>query len=720
MKKVKHLKKAFAFVSSLLLCSAATLFAEVTAKKLADGNIEVTFFYGNPRATEVTVAGDWTNWGDGAEPMTKTDKGWTYTRVVPAGTTMKYKFISDGNWTADLKAPDTIDDGFGGKNGLVDVDVLAGSGNDSTSEGGAAATGKLFEAGKANLKFISWTHFGYQTKWDNSEDQKGVDSSGLGLKSYIKMSGTALPKVPVFLEVALAENDGFANLYKRDTLKLKDGLKNMAIDTLTEPINYWGGNADDATYQTYLGQLTYGFESPIVNWTAGYRNAKLKPHTNVNWVTVDQEWEAGYSTGGGYNNFDFAPAFRLIPALADAGVTVEATLTPNRAADRAGNQYGFFGYADVSFSTGELSHYLDFQYNLALGTTYNDLTYNDIKEEDFILGYKGGFGPVTLKVNGLASVWGLKDWDKETKTKKPYKPSSSDVTSVMYPDKTKHNVAANANLTFSNDAITANAGYRMRGLQANMMYVEDGNADDHTNIADQLGDPNTQRIFADVGYNLNENVSIGLNTYVEMVYNKDVSYKFANKNNKQLFFRPRFSVGLEDLAGLDAKVEGYSKLNYMTEKDDKYLRGTNDSQFLFEDAGLKFSMNLDGSVKNFAVIYNFDNRDTSYLFNTLTLTAEVPAGINLQLGAGLRTANKDVDDADNKLGFFLGSFKKLDKKHLWGATVYAQYMFAMDPYKSFNDGPENFDYDSDSYAYDGGASDYAQNSAIRIGLGWDL
>ena len=133
------MKKLFAFISVFLMLSVS-IFADVSVKKLDNGKYEVTFFYGNPRAAEVVIAGDFTNWQNGAEPMTKTDKGWTYTKVVPAGTTMKYKFISDGNWTADIKAPDTIDDGFGGLNGLVDVDALGGGSGDG--------------AGKANIKFI--------------------------------------------------------------------------------------------------------------------------------------------------------------------------------------------------------------------------------------------------------------------------------------------------------------------------------------------------------------------------------------------------------------------------------------------------------------------------------------------------------------------------------------------------------------------------------------
>lgn len=90
------MKKVLAFVSSVLLLASAA-FADVSVKKLDDGKVEVTFFYANPRAGEVLVAGDFTNWQDGAEPMEKGEKGFTLVKVVPAGTIMKYKFISDGN-----------------------------------------------------------------------------------------------------------------------------------------------------------------------------------------------------------------------------------------------------------------------------------------------------------------------------------------------------------------------------------------------------------------------------------------------------------------------------------------------------------------------------------------------------------------------------------------------------------------------------------------------
>ena len=142
------MKKLFAFIS-LLLATTAMIFADVTVKKLDNGTAEVTFFYGNPRATEVLLAGDFNNWQNGAEAMTKTDKGFTITKIFKVTDELRYKFISDGNWTTDLKAPDFVDDGFGGKNShVVIADMISGD-----DDAGAA---------KAKINFISWSMIGVQ------------------------------------------------------------------------------------------------------------------------------------------------------------------------------------------------------------------------------------------------------------------------------------------------------------------------------------------------------------------------------------------------------------------------------------------------------------------------------------------------------------------------------------------------------------------------------
>ena len=193
------MKKLFAFISVFLILSAANLFADVSVKKLSDGNVEVTFFYGNPRASEVLLAGDFTNWQDGALPMSKGDKGFSLTKTFKPSDELRYKFISDGNWTTDLKAPSFVDDGFGGKNShVVIADMLGGDDN------GAA---------KAKINFVSWSMFGVQgnyiTQSTNDPSKKGfdLDSVNIGAKSYNKFVGNFLPNCPVYIEIALAETD---------------------------------------------------------------------------------------------------------------------------------------------------------------------------------------------------------------------------------------------------------------------------------------------------------------------------------------------------------------------------------------------------------------------------------------------------------------------------------------------------------------------------------
>lgn len=722
------MKKFLSFVSALLLLSAAA-FAEVTVKKLSDGKVEVTFFYGNPRAQEVVIAGDFTNWQNGALPMTKGDKGWTFVTTVPAGTVMKYKFISDGNWTPDIKAPDTIDDGFGGLNGLADIDAMVAA---ATPAAGAAPVAKK----GSNLKFATWSMIGFQGKWgDGTADNKNeLETAGVNLKSYLKVSGDALPGLPIYIEVALAENDSFKNLYEKGVTSWKDGFTKFGADVFFDPIYYFNslgkGSTEDTANLTYLGHLKLGLDTPYVNYVTGYKYAKLPPHTNVNWITIDKEWEAGYSAIGGYSQFDFSPLLRTL--LADTGVEANLVAAPNRSADRAGKQYGLYSYANAKFNVGDFSQYVDVQFNEALGSTW-DTIFGNIYENDIIAGYQGVFGPVTFKGNYLVNFWGDGDSaysDQGVLTKSKYTPASSDVASTLSsPDKKTDDMAANANVSFSNDVVFANVGYRMRGNQANMMYMEQG-SDDHTDLTDQLGYRNHQRIFGDVNVNLlDKAVNIGVAPYFEMVLNKNYAWysdeaksgaltKYNSTDTMHLNVKPYFSVNLEPLADLTAKIDGYAKMDFVTGDADKYARGTDSNAFLFAQAGLKYDQTIDSDVcKEVTVVYAFDNKNTTYLFNTVTVDVALLQDITAQCGFGLRTKNAGVTaDPASPFGFFVGGKKKLNV--LYKPTAYIQYMYGMDPYNAFGDGPTA--YKLDGYTFDGGVADYNGNAAVRCGLQWDL
>ena len=725
------MKKLFAFIS-VLAVAAAGLFAEVTAKKLADGKVEATFFYGNPRATEVLVAGDFTNWQTGALPMTKTEKGFTLTKVFEPGTTVKYKFISDGNWTTDLKAPDFIDDGFGGKNSVAELDAIAG--------GGEAAAGA-----KAGLKFQTWSNLGLQSTFDAYD--KGDDGKydgdfkpaavGLGAKSYWKIGGSIVPNVPIFIELAVAELEpdnpesvGYGNLYKRNSLDLGDGMKNFLTDMMFDPL-YWLNGQGTPGFKagiSYLGCIKTGIETGWVDWTTGIINTKLPPHKNVNWDTVDQEWEAGYAGFGGFNQFATGAKFNeWLKNLTDGNVDLNVVFAPNRSADRAGNRYGVYSYANATLFG---NHYIDVQYNGAYGTKFDEVL-DEVYENDLIFGYKGNFGPVTFNGNYLLNLYGS---EKVTVGGKKYKaffnPAASDVGAVNDDvDDKQDNMAANANITFSNDFITANVGYRFRGAQANMMYVEDANADDHNHLQDNLGYLNRQRFFADIKANPTEALSIGLIPYLETKFNKDVNsndsaHNFKNKDTLLLVVRPKVGFKFND----NMSIDGYGEVSYVSKDEDKFVRGSDTENFVFNEAGLKFATTFEDSpLAKLDVIYGYDgntdetNRD--YALHSLLAEAGLTSGWNIQAGVGIRAQYADVKDFEDTgvlpAGFALGTYKQICKKY--STTFIAQFLYGFNPFNDFGDKWCNFKLDDYIIDRDITATKSLVNqAAVRIGLSFDF
>ena len=726
------MKKLFAFIS-VLAVMAAGLFAEVTAKKLADGKVEATFFYGNPRATEVLIAGDFTNWQAGALPMEKTDKGFTLTKTFDAGTTVKYKFISDGNWTTDLRAPDFIDDGFGGKNSMAELDAIAG--------GDESAAGA-----KAGLKFQTWSNLGLQSTFDlyDTETKGGKKeysndfkpaAVGLGAKSYWKIGGSIVPNVPIFIELAVAELEpdnpdsvGYGNLYKRNSLDLGDGMKNFLTDMLFDPI-YWLNGQGTPGFKSgisYLGCFKTGIETGWLDWTTGVINTKLPPHKNVNWDTVDQEWEAGYAGFGGFNQFATGAKFNeWLKNLTDGNVDLNVVFAPNRSADRAGNRYGVYSYANATLFG---NHYIDVQYNGAYGTKFDEVL-DEVYENDLIFGYRGKFGPVTFNGNYLLNLYGS---EKVTVGGKKYKaffnPAASDVGAVNDDvDDKQDNMAANANITFSNDFITANVGYRFRGAQANMMYVEDANADDHTHLQDNLGYLNRQRFFADIKANPTEALSIGLVPYIETKFNKDVNsndsaHNFKNKDTMLLVVRPKVGFKFND----NMSIDGYGEISYVSEDEDKFVRGSDKENFVFNEAGLKFAATFEDSpLAKLDVIYGYDGNtdETSYALHSLLAEAGLANGWNLQAGVGIRAKYADVKDFEDTgvlpAGFALGTYKQICKKY--STTFIAQFLYGFNPFNDFGDKWCNFKLDDYIIDRDITATKAIVNqAAVRVGLSFDF
>ena len=84
------------------------------------------FTYAAPAGTgEVLLSGTFNGWaGVGASQLKLADADgdltWTL-EVALAGGHYLYKFIVDGAWKEDPANPTTVDDGYGGKNSVLDV-----------------------------------------------------------------------------------------------------------------------------------------------------------------------------------------------------------------------------------------------------------------------------------------------------------------------------------------------------------------------------------------------------------------------------------------------------------------------------------------------------------------------------------------------------------------------------------------------------------------------
>ena len=754
------MRKVFAFIPAAIALSAA-LFAEVTVKDLGGGSAEVTFFYGNPRASEVVVAGDFTDWQNGAWPMEKTEKGFTLTRTFKTTDVLRYKFISDGNWTTDLKAPEFVDDGFGGKNGQVTIADMIG---------GDASTAA------AKINFISWSMIGlqanYLTQGVATPSEKGLDldSVTLGFKSYNKFTGNFLPNCPVYIEIAMAERDldpgqgGDGNrpkyLYKKaadgsDFISAKDGLKSLLSGLFTNPVGYLGyekpnDGVQKKGYNPFLGHLKFGFNTPYINYYTGYIDAKTDVRQKVKWTTVGA-WNGGYEHSGGYHVFSLGNKLSTI-LEEKTGVTFDVGFAPNRSADRKGYNYGYFGWAGITWN----DLVVDFQTNGMYGDEY---AFYDPIEHDFILGVKDKIGNITFAVQGLLSTS-----QKEVIKGLDFFGYSTDATYRSGKFDGIQNFAADAEIGYNDSLFGVNVEYRFRGAQASMLYVQQNYDDNVLALSDQLGALNSQSIAFNGYINPIDalHIDLGFDATLPLQHIKGdsdivngLSYDmfswgdgaslfssmqplFGVKGGAELGIKPAVTFNITDGMTLGAYADMYINCYDLDDFGKEFVGeeyGESDSKFLFKYAGLSFNMKLDSdAVKSVDIWYGLDNSNSARMFNTITAQTEFKYGFKATLGIGIRSIkNTDAGDEYNKdllnpFGFALGlsrQFKSFKKP-----TIYAQFVFNHDPFSIFGAGGDGLRMDRsnmtgvcDNNGSAGRVSAinwYDGRAAMRLGIRWDI
>ena len=72
-------------------------------------------------ASRVTVAGDFNGWSPSATSLRNAGDGWWETRIELEPGVYEYIYIIDGKWTTPPESVLTVDDGFGGRNGILEV-----------------------------------------------------------------------------------------------------------------------------------------------------------------------------------------------------------------------------------------------------------------------------------------------------------------------------------------------------------------------------------------------------------------------------------------------------------------------------------------------------------------------------------------------------------------------------------------------------------------------
>ena len=744
------MKKLFAFIS-ILAVAAAALFADVSAKKNADGTVDVTFFYGNPRASEVLLAGDFTSWQDGALPMTKGEKGFSITRTFKMGEEARYKFISDGNWTTDLRAPAFVDDGFGGKNAhIVVADLVGGDGDDS----GAA---------KAKINFVSWTMMGVQADYltqgaiDKSEKGLDLNSVTIGMKSYNKFVGSFIPNCPVYIEIALAETEledyagdkesSLNYIYKKDafdnvTIDWDEGFKNLVSGLVSNPVAYMSSTTNNKTGSSwgsipgpgsnpFLGHLKFGFNTPYINFLTGFNYAKPDVRQSVIWTTVCSSWDAGYHHVGGFNVFSLGS--KAVAALEEAtGMTFDIGFAPNKTADRKGTKYGYWGWADAKIN----DLVIDFQTN---GMYNGDYMFYEPVEHDFIIGAKDKIGDFSFAVQALLAthqkntdeIKAFNKADGNTGSVRNYFGYSTDVWYRSGDFDGIQNMAANAQVGYKADMFNVNLEYRFRGMQASMLYLRENHDDATFDLSSTLGVLNSQRIAFNGSVTPIEALKIDLGVNAKMALSElkagDKEFDgwmselegasdwwitrgfieedeplFNRTGGAEFTFKPAVAYTLEDY---NITIGAYGDMNYQAYKwsdgideDEANKYGASDSPFRFKKAGATFSMKPDSDiVKGVNVYYGLDMSNSVKYFNTLIGQVKFPMDITANLAIGIKTENtasadKSFDsDVNNPFAFALGVSKQF--KAMKKPILYAQFVYNMDPFKHFGDGQDALNLD---------------------------
>ena len=644
-----------------------------------------------------------------------------------------------------------------------------------------------------------------QGAYDQTKKGLDLDSVNFGAKSYNKFVGNFLPNCPVYIEIALAETDledysgerqikqiYAKNTFNGDAISWEEGLKGLVSGLFSDPVAYIAranNNGPDFAKKgpgsnPFLGHLKFGFNTPYINYMTGFNYAKPDVRNAITWTTICSSWDAGFEHVGGFNQFSLGS--KAAAALEEAtGLVWDIGFAPNKTADRKGTKFGYWGWAGVKNDS--------FAVNFQTNGMYNDeYMFSDPVEHDFILGAKMdgievGDGRLRWALEALLATH-QKDTAELVSINKKDNPDKTDPNVVDYfgystdvwyrttEFKGLENLAANAQVGYKADLFNIDLEYRLRGMQASMLYLRENHDDGTFDLSNTLGLLNSQRVALNAWVKPVDGLQIDLGVTAEMplseikdgdeaktVYNGQIQSWWKNRRfidedspifdrngGAEFTFKPAVSYTFEDL-GLTVGAYGDMNLQAYTwsdgKDDDNNKYSQTDSPFRLKKAGASVVFKLDNDIiKDVNVYYGFDMSDyykkdggtdifnSARIFNTLIGQVNFAGDITANIALGLKTKNefsttKDAFDenVNNPFAFAIGASKRF--KAMKKPTVYAQFVYNMDPFKHFGDGQDQLNLDrsnvNGSWEKEGkGKIDavdwYEGRAALRVGVRWDI
>lgn len=400
-----------------------------------------------------------------------------------------------------------------------------------------------------------------------------------------------------------------------------------------------------------LAKLSFGIDGSWLEWETGYMDSTLPTHDSVLWTTVRDD----YAAGEGYSQFRLGKAFRSI-----GPVTVDAAAMPNKSID------GYFGYlywarASAFGITGE------FQYDFrSLEKTDSSLYFDTAMRQDYIAGLEAKKGNLVARGQYLLSRFA----------------PGGEIDTSESSKRSAYEAQAGYENGYSGDK--ALASYAYRGDYAQMLFADND---------DVLGAPMTQKIAFEGLYALTWAYTLGLEAEAVMAASDN------EDENVAITAKPSAVVDLGKLGVFPAVVSAYASPFYNTDPAEG-VDGMGVSAF---GARVEY--------ERYNVYYKFDNGTDGYAFNTVLADMAVAEGFVVQAGAGVRLGSA----AETAAAFALGTYKALDIPQAKSPTVYAQFLYNMDPYN----GTAAYDFDLSDYGPASGPAALDGLANVRFGIGWN-